>query len=187
MKSPDGKLSRRYFLCWSIGLILSGTALKTFFNTSSALAIQKEYNWRFCKKCNAIFFDGRKAKGRCWDGHGHMAAGYNFYMVTAAVGENIPPGQDGWRVCKKCLTMFYGGYKSHGRCSAGGQHVGQTELYSLEYDRPAGAGEQRDWRFCDKCYSLFFDGYPTKGRCPTGNGHSAQGYNFVLKWGTRID
>ncbi len=37
-------------------------------------------NWRFCRKCNAMFFDGFPEKGVCPAGSGHEAAGFNFVL-----------------------------------------------------------------------------------------------------------
>ena len=39
-------------------------------------------SWRFCSKCNALFFDGYQAKGNCPGGGGHVAAGYDFVLPT---------------------------------------------------------------------------------------------------------
>ena len=36
--------------------------------------------WRFCSKCNVMFFDGFPSKGRCAAGDGHQAAGFDFAL-----------------------------------------------------------------------------------------------------------
>jgi hypothetical protein len=36
--------------------------------------------WRFCHKCNVLFYDGRPDKGHCISGGGHDAAGFNFVL-----------------------------------------------------------------------------------------------------------
>ena len=37
-------------------------------------------NWRFCQKCNAMFYDGYPDKGNCPAGGGHTAQGFNFNL-----------------------------------------------------------------------------------------------------------
>lgn len=37
-------------------------------------------NWRFCNKCQALFFDGYPDKGHCPAGSGHVAQGLNFKL-----------------------------------------------------------------------------------------------------------
>jgi hypothetical protein len=40
-----------------------------------------QIDWRFCHKCNVVFFDGFPTKGRCpVDGAGHEAAGFMFVL-----------------------------------------------------------------------------------------------------------
>ena len=48
----------------------------------------------------------------------------------------------------------------------------------------AGPTVQGDWRYCGKCSSMFWNGTTNKGRCSAGGGHQAQGYDFVLPYGT---
>ncbi len=182
-------LDRRAFLFRLTTLICTSAGVNLLLGAIPfpAFALQKQYGWRYCQNCYALFWDGRNNKGRCPAGSVHVATGYDYYMLIGDVGEAVPPGQTYWRSCQKCNAMFYGGYKSQGNCPAGGSHVRQHELYTLEHDRAAAGGEQPYWRFCNKCYVLFYDGSPNKGRCPTGNGHIAQGFNFVLKFGHPMD
>jgi hypothetical protein len=37
--------------------------------------------WRGCRKCSSLFFNGELAKGRCASGGGHEAAGYEFTLL----------------------------------------------------------------------------------------------------------
>jgi hypothetical protein len=46
-------------------------------------------NWRFCNKCQALFYDGYPNKGRCPAGGGHVAQGLNFKLFY--VDESPPP------------------------------------------------------------------------------------------------
>ena len=37
-------------------------------------------DWRFCQKCQSMFFDGYPTKGICPAGGAHNAKGYNFVL-----------------------------------------------------------------------------------------------------------
>lgn len=62
-------------------------------------------DWRYCRKCKVLFFNGYPQKGLCpRDGQGHEAAGYNFFLYhdrTARVHEEA-----GWRFCVRCQALF---------------------------------------------------------------------------------
>ena len=78
-------------------------------------------------------------------------------------------GQDGWRWCKKCQALFFGGHQ-HGVCPAGGAHDpsasgGYTLVWESPYQEP-----QRNWRWCRKCEGLFHTGLGM-GVCPAGGTH----------------
>ena len=102
-------------------------------------------------------------------------------------------GQDNWRFCTKCYTLFWCGYPTAGVCASGGAHsplesaspthAGSSWDFSLPIANtnpppasPGGGGSgppsQDDWRFCTKCYALFWYGYPTAGVCASGGAHS---------------
>src|SRR3954463_10081553 len=63
-------------------------------------------DWRFCHKCQALFFNGYAGKGVCAAGGGHEAAGYYFVLFYDVPG----PGQPDWRFCRKCQALFFDGY-----------------------------------------------------------------------------
>jgi hypothetical protein len=53
-------------------------------------------NWRFCQKCNTMFYDGYPDKGTCPADGGHSAQGFNFNLPiqqepdgTASVSPSI--------------------------------------------------------------------------------------------------
>jgi hypothetical protein len=143
--------------------------------------------WRFCPKCNAMFFDGFPSKGVCPKGGGHEAAGFDFGLMHDAPAPG--PAQADWRFCRKCNAMFFNGFVGKGTCPAGGPHEAAGFNFVLPHDVP-GPG-QPDWRFCQKCDTLFFDGFKlgplfphAKGTCPADRrGHQAAGFNFVLNHG----
>jgi hypothetical protein len=94
--------------------------------------------------------------------------------------------QDGWRYCRKCGVLFFDGFRTKGRCPAGGGHSAQGFNFVLPHDTRESSQAQGAWRYCEKCQAMFFDGYPQKGVCASGGGHSAQGFLFVLPHDIRV-
>ena len=135
--------------------------------------------WRFCNKCNSMFFDGFPTKGHCpADGGGHQAQGFMFTLPHDV--PETPNTQGAWRFCNKCTEMFFDGFPAKGHCPAGGGHQAQGFTFVLPHDVPGSAVAQTSWRFCGKCQAMFFDGFPNKGHCPAGGGHEARGFTFAL-------
>ena len=75
--------------------------------------------WRFCRKCTEMFFNGGANNGVCPAGGAHEAAGHNF---TLPHDEVAPDLQDQWRFCPKCCVMFFNGGANNGVCPAAGAH-----------------------------------------------------------------
>ncbi len=133
-------------------------------------------NWRYCRKCQAMFYDGYPAKGGCPAGGAHVASGWNFVLQH----DTSSPGQHDWRFCLKCQSLFFDGNATSGHCLAQG-HVPDGFNFTIPHDI-AGVG-QSSWRACRKCQLMFFDGNPQKGSCPQGGAHAAAagyGYNYSL-------
>jgi hypothetical protein len=87
-------------------------------------------------------------------------------------------GQDGWRWCKNCQSLFYAGGAA---CPAGGVHAlaGSPELVVPAND--AGASGQANWRWCQTCQGLIFGGNPP-GPCPGGGTHAIdQSWNYTVR------
>ena len=133
-------------------------------------------DWRFCGKCQSMFYNGYDSKGVCPAGGAHSAIGNNFVLPHDVRG----PGQPDWRFCHKCQGLFFDGQASKGVCPAGGAHASAGFNFVLPHDA-RGPG-QPDWRYCQKCQCIFFDGYPTKRTCAAGGAHIAAGYDFVLPY-----
>jgi hypothetical protein len=179
------KTSRREFLISSAPLltaplllpIISGSAMGSISSATAARDMQPF--WRFCTKCNSLFFHSRDEDvGKCAAGGGHSAAGYVFQLPYNTPG--TPTAQSNWRFCGSCTGLFWNGYPDKGRCSAGGPHKMYGFDYVIPHDIAPNGNNQDKWRFCDKCKAMFYDGYPAKGSCPAGGGHNAAGYMFVL-------
>ncbi len=134
--------------------------------------------WRFCHKCNAMFFNGFPTKGHCSAGGVHDAAGFTFVLPHDI--PETPKAQSSWRFCQKCFAMYFDGFPTKGHCASGGAHSAAGFTFVLPHDVPDSTVAQGAWRFCQKCNAMYFDGFPTKGVCPAGGPHSAAGFNFVL-------
>jgi len=151
-------------------------------------------DWRFCTKCNALFFNDHQhnARGKCPRDQGpHDPHGFNFEPNFNPEFDlaDTPTTQARWRFCVKCHVMFWQGSAPADRaCAGGGPHeeagfhfmlpVNRIGAPALVPETPTGQGQ---WRFCGKCTSMFFNGFADKGKCPRDGGtHSAIGDTFVL-------
>jgi hypothetical protein len=135
-------------------------------------------NWRWCRKCQGLFFAGGGAVGRCPAGTGHDASASGDYSLI----NNAPddPGQHGWRWCQQCAGLFFSGNRSWGHCPDGGPH---DPAHSGDYSLTGAPGSpgQNQWRWCRKCQGMFFVGSRIEGRCPTGGSHDPSGSgDYVL-------
>jgi hypothetical protein len=175
------KHGRRSFLEGLVKIAASGgLSLAGGLVLPETAAAASQRAWRFCRKCNAMFFDGYPNKGRCPGGGGHSAQGFNFDL-TYDIRETAT-AQSAWRYCQDCHAMFFDGYPDKGVCAAGGGHSAQGYVFVLRHDVAVNGLNQGAWRYCDRCHVMFFNGFPSKGRCAAGGGHRAQGYNFVLRY-----
>jgi peptidoglycan hydrolase-like protein with peptidoglycan-binding domain len=136
-------------------------------------AINRQSNWRWCNKCQGMWFAGNPTSGRCPAGGAHVRTGSGNY--SPAHNSPAAPGQNDWRWCNKCQGMWFAGNPTSGRCPAGGTHVKTgSGNYTLAHNSPAAPG-QSNWRWCNKCQGLWFAGNPTTGKCPAGGGHVSTG------------
>src|SRR5215510_10690294 len=98
----------------------------------AALALQSE--WRWCNKCQGLFYGPAVATSRCPAGGAHAApeqsGSANYSLDTAG----DPSRQSEWRWCNKCQGLFYYGPAGGGlRCPAGGAHAAPAQSGSLNY------------------------------------------------------
>jgi CubicO group peptidase (beta-lactamase class C family) len=127
-----------------------------------------ESSWRWCTKCQGMFFSGGSTKiTRCPAGAAHSSTGSLDYRLIR--NSDFPYGQPEWRRCAKCTGLYYAGI-DHGTCPASGTHdhtgsANYTLVLNSPYKEP-----QHDWRWCDKCQGLFYAGLGS-GVCPAGGGH----------------
>lgn len=141
-----------------------------FPNFGMASLPATQANWRWCNKCQGMFFGGSKLS-RCPAGGGHNSSGSGDYRLIR--NSQFSYGQDNWRLCKTCQSLFFAG-NSLGSCPAGGPHDHSTsDNYTLVHNSPY-SEPQRNWRWCRKCQSLFFAEL-NMGVCPTGGAHDRTG------------
>jgi hypothetical protein len=130
--------------------------------------------WRWCHKCQGMFFGGNPSKGICPADHlAHSASQSGHY--AALLGDEAPGQQGNWRWCHKCQGMFFNGNPSKGICPA--DHLAHSASQSGHYAAVFGddsTGQQANWRWCHKCQGMFFNGNPSNGKCPVdGKAHDA--------------
>jgi hypothetical protein len=77
-----------------------------------------QQNWRWCHKCQGLFFAGNPGS-HCPAGGPHENVGSgNYKLIFGAWGS---PAQDNWRWCHNCQGLFFAGNPgSH--CPTGGAH-----------------------------------------------------------------
>lgn len=75
-------------------------------------------NWRWCNKCQGLFFAGNPTTGACPAEGGHDYSSSGNYVLWVAPGA----GQDNWRWCNKCQGLFFAGNATTGACPAEGGH-----------------------------------------------------------------
>ena len=89
--------------------------------------------------------------------------------------------QDGWRWCRKCMAMVWGG--GTGLCAAGANHdISASGNYAFPINVWSAPGE-RDWRWCNKCQMLVNS---TGGPCMGGGNHApgTSDYTVLMNGGS---
>ena len=145
-------------------------------------APQRQPDWRFCWKCQSLFWDGDAGfKGVCHRGNGqvHQAAGLQFFLPARELGAQ--DGQADWRFCGKCAGLFWNGDPAfRGVCpSDGAAHLPLGWTFLLP-SKPTGIAGQADWRYCGKCAGMHWDGSEHKGVCRGAPGGGVR-LNAVLQ------
>jgi Fungalysin metallopeptidase (M36)/Fungalysin/Thermolysin Propeptide Motif len=130
-------------------------------------------NWRWCHKCQGLYFAGSPTQGVCPAGGTHDHTGSGDYLLVQ--NNTAYLGQDNWRWCHKCQGLYFAGHATQGHCSAGGphDHTGSGD-YVLLNQQPLAPG-QHGWRWCHKCEGLYFSLNATQGSCPAAGAHDSTG------------
>ena len=105
------------------------------------MGLQRE--WRWCSKCQGLFFFGNASKGSCpSDRAPHDVRGSGRYVLH--LNDSPIAGQSGWKWCSKCQGLFFAGGGSLGLCAADGRthaEEGSGNYTLLGSDR--GTGSER--------------------------------------------
>src|SRR5262249_18437714 len=111
--------------------------------------------WRWCRKCEGLFFAGNPSQGVCAADIGrHDPSESGSYVVD--LGDSALPGQNQWRWCSACEVLYFAGGESLGICPAGGSHTDEGSGDYILHQQPTGLSSQAGWRWCNKCQGLFF-------------------------------
>ncbi len=162
------KLSRRGMLTGAAGV---ATVAALGVSTAAPAFADQQRGWRWCNRCQCLFYGGNYTTGWCVRGGGHNYQGSGEYLPHY----NYQSGQDDWRWCHKCQSMWYGGGQNVSDCPAGQRHDSSgSGNYSIEYGDNPGGQQQSGWRWCNKCYCLCYSGNG-RGYCPEGGRHNFNG------------
>jgi hypothetical protein len=149
--------------------VLALLASTSAFVAEPVFAVDRQDGWRWCSKCQGLWFSGKQSEGVCPNGGGHVREGsVDYSLVVESPDYN---GQHDWRWCSKCQGLWYSANPSDGVCPGGGAH---TQADSPDYALGANSG-QHGWRWCSKCQGLWFSRNQSEGVCPNGGGHSLAG------------
>ena len=94
-KMPE--MSRRNLLrmAGATGFVALTAGALTLGSASAAQASQG--NWRWCYKCEGMWFNGHPTNGVCPPGGAHSSSGSGNYAIKFSGDGGA--GQDGWRWC----------------------------------------------------------------------------------------
>jgi hypothetical protein len=142
-----------------------------------------EGQWRWCRKCQGLFYGPNQAASRCPAGGAHDGASSGNYILSVS----SPSSNEwvaGWRHCNKCQGLYdLAGLNS--RCPAGGGHapVPGSASFNLYIGQVQGPAQQDQWDGCSKCEGLFFSPFQTNSRCPAGGVHAASRvFSLAIRW-----
>lgn len=160
--------------------------------------MSNQTGWQGCQKCAAPFYGGFSDQGDCASGGKHVRGqnlaytmqfdpnGLEYTDAEGAAGIQV-----GWKWCRKCEGLFFGGgpnsAQAQGRCSAGGTHDATGSNAYVMQTGPPPAGMQGGWLWCQKCQGLFLavqPGNPFEGSCPAGGAHDGSqsiGYDVLFE------
>jgi hypothetical protein len=109
--------------------------------------------WRWCSKCQGLFFGGGGPSVCPRDGQPHDNTGLEVYRIV--VGSTNYPGEPGWKWCGKCGALFSSSGLS--KCPvppAGSAHTSGGGDYRVLV-APYAPG-QHGWRRCMNCRGMFW-------------------------------
>lgn len=143
----------------------------TFSQRLRFIAALEQSNWRWCSKCQAIFYAGTNSACPTGGQHTGTSSG-NYLMFYMAPGET-GLYQDGWGWCNKCSGLVYTKLPA-GPCPSGGSHTPGGTNYVAVPGKDGLPNRQSGWRWCSKCQAMWFSQAGTSV-CPAGGAHSQIG------------
>ncbi|MDQ3914986.1 MAG: hypothetical protein M3323_06585 [Actinomycetota bacterium] len=138
-----------------------------------AVTWRTQRNWRWCNKCQGLWFGPNQATSNCPEGGTHSLTGSGNYSLVVNAAATPVNHQAAWRWCNKCQGLWFGPNQATSNCPEGGTHsLTGSGNYALANN--VGAG-QTGWRWCSKCQGLWFGPNQTTSNCPEGGTHSLTG------------
>jgi hypothetical protein len=118
--------------------VFTGQPAGVEIQTGAPLGFSTQGNWRWCNKCQGLFFGGDVAGSRCPTGGTHAppaeSRSGNYSLPHEAADD--PSRQSDWRWCNKCQGLFFGGDVGGSHCPAGGTHAEPEASGSGNYSLP---------------------------------------------------
>jgi hypothetical protein len=128
--------------------------------STNARAAGNQDEWRFCKKCSVLFYNGFPKKGQCAAGGAHVRDAHTKRRQLyhpADVPESPRAQEDGETVIS---ADVFDGYANKGACPAGAGHG--AAVFVLPHDVADRGLTQKEWRYCASVMHCFTTGYRTK-------------------------
>ncbi|MCU0637634.1 MAG: hypothetical protein MUE87_03315 [Methanothrix sp.] len=88
--------------------------------------------------------------------------------ITAVVHE------EGWLLCSKCSSIFYGPNEKISICPEGGNHSGIKRIRYYLANDPNASG-QTNWMRCKRCQGLFYGPNMKSSKCQINKNHDSTG------------
>lgn len=115
---------------------------KMLYNCDSP-AEHMQVGWKYCTKCNVIFWCtvGGTVIRQCPagsenNGYVHTSDQNSYFLLTQSVND-FGSIQGGWRYCGQCTNLFYSGGNQSLSCTCAPQHDGTVSYnYYLPYNLP---------------------------------------------------
>jgi hypothetical protein len=167
----------------STGQLWTGFFVDYGYDKQTPPVLNCEQQWRWCSRCQGLFYIGYGIMGTCpsSDDGGpagpHVMSGSGNYGLPLDTGS----GEPNWRWCGQCSGLFFGGVAgSGGICPTGGPHQGKGRSYNMAMGVSSPSGLQGGWRWCRVCQAMYFNGGGSKGICPATNPALLSGFGHDI-------
>ena len=138
--------------------------------------------WRYCTKCHGLFTDSFERVHRCAAGGSHSANQAFEYFLPWSKTQEEGDGERGWRLCGKCMCLFFSpSGQPTGYCADGQNHIPATKsgiLLAFSV-RDSGNPGEKMWFKCNLCFGLFWAGNGN-GTCDVGGTHEKSNNQYAV-------